>query len=755
MTFAFQVRSPQQQSFYAKLASILVLLSCLTFITHSSDVQANVDNYVVEQNNSFSLQPFMQLPSVTKKKNKWLQLIAHPVNSQQYYARNKQGQIYLIEQETKGKTKAQAQLLLDFTQQSSTDNTLKTLNAFTLHPNFHLKEQQGFVTFYTAHTEATNKSSSTKRIQERNAKLSVSFDGVITEWQLDLTNPNKLHLNNTREILRITLPNAQNGIKQLSFNPYAKSWNDNFSLLYIALDSTDSLSQFPLYSGVILRINPEKFGMNDFTIPATNPFLKNKHIHNSFYLVGTQHIQQFIWPDKNKEQLLISHQYQSNNNTVHNGLKYQWLSLSQGGEDWRENTPKKVIYKSSKQLSDNQIILYRGRNTPALHNKLLILQKSNNQWQLSSLNNANYVNQSSEKIVSPQIEWPLSKMLTASNSLQFYTNNKAELLFLQQDIGAISELFQDNIQLSKAEKPSSNTSLFLFIIILFTSIASYLFYQTKVNNKSAKATVRRQFAHISLDEEKQAVDLFKRHQKTAEKSIELEDIKQCQILLSDNIIGTIDDDAGKGFSDQHEQTLRDIFNKEHTEKMIDGKIRRINMVITDKKHSYITCLYLRKGSDRITKRGYYQVIDDLIDWCWLFANKINPDNTGNRKAKPKISIAKQAQSEHKLHDETPLHKQAAIIRPATHKETSQSNETILSKAIEKPMVASTTDLPNGETNNEKDNDNGTEKNINTGLIDAELVNALEKLVKLKQQGFLTPEEFSQAKAKLLKNLISE
>ena len=58
-----------------------------------------------------------------------------------------------------------------------------------------------------------------------------------------------------------------------------------------------------------------------------------------------------------------------------------------------------------------------------------------------------------------------------------------------------------------------------------------------------------------------------------------------------------------------------------------------------------------------------------------------------------------------------------------------------------------------EANARNDNES-IEESINTGLIDTELVNALEKLVRLKQQGFLSSEEFSQAKAKLLKNLIA-
>ena len=42
--------------------------------------------------------------------------------------------------------------------------------------------------------------------------------------------------------------------------------------------------------------------------------------------------------------------------------------------------------------------------------------------------------------------------------------------------------------------------------------------------------------------------------------------------------------------------------------------------------------------------------------------------------------------------------------------------------------------------------------VNT--IDTELVNALEKLVDLKQEGFLTQEEFVKAKENLMRNLFN-
>jgi len=129
------------------------------------------------------------------------------------------------------------------------------------------------------------------------------------------------------------------------------------------------------------------------------------------------------------------------------------------------------------------------------------------------------------------------------------------------------------------------------------------------------------------------------------------------------------------------------------------------------------------------------VIDDLIDWCWLIAKTINANNTGDRNPKSKVSAAEKSQAEHILHNETPLHKQAAIIRPATHQLESQSAQSTVSEHLSEEKVNS-------------------DQTKSTGLVDTELVHALEKLVKLKQQGFLSTEEFSQAKAKLLKDLIA-
>lgn len=154
----------------------------------------------------------------------------------------------------------------------------------------------------------------------------------------------------------------------------------------------------------------------------------------------------------------------------------------------------------------------------------------------------------------------------------------------------------------------------------------------------------------------------------------------------------------------------------------------------------MTCLYLRKGNDRITKKSYFAVIDDLIDWCWIISANINANNTGKRKHTPKLTPAEIALSQHKVQDETPLHKQAAAIRPSSHSfdtDLYESDDITQSTPQRSPAL------------------NDDEHTQNTGAIDTELVNALEKLANLQQQGILSAEEFAKAKAKLLKDLINE
>ena len=709
----------------AKYATFFIFSLCLFFV--SEDSRASKEK-------QYLLQKVAQAPQLETKKDQWLILLEQPGNSQYYYLANKRGKVYQLEQDDTANTA----LLLDL-QRFSSEESMLQLTAFTLHPNFSLRDQTGFGTFYTAHVEKVTSNRKRQRLKV-STTTPLSNDAIVTEWQLNADK--QVDESSQREVLRIAIPTLENGIKQLGFNPYSKSWHDDFAQLYISLSQSSELKQQPLYSGAILRIQPQRNGINSYSVPLDNPYYANEKFDKTLYLFGAGNINQFIWPDRYDSQLLISHQYNFKNTMRH------WLSYSDGGEDWRKQAPTKFLYQNKKMLSANSLLVYRGQNAPTLRNKLLLLTKNQKQWQLNSLSHEispetrlenNQSNKQRKVLPSPTVEWLLKQQALQTSNLTLYRDNRGELLFFNEDSGAIYQLFQQDISLdvNKSQENGFSWITFFFFTLLILLIG-YVLYQMKTQQQSAKAFVRREFSNLTLSEDKLSIKLFKRHEKEAEKIVALADVKQFQILLGDLVVSTINTTMGHGFNADHEQALREIFHIEQIAKMTDNKIRRINIAInTQAKKKHVICLYLRKGSDRITKKGYFTVVDEAIDWCWLIAKNINSEQTGERSFKSK-STADIVHSEHKTHDDTPLHKQAAIIRPVP-----LPRESIVeSKKVAEVVISA--------KNNDEITlvDNHAATTIELAKVETDLVNALEKLVKLQQQGFLTADEFEQAKAKL-------
>ena len=338
----------------ARIAIVMCSVLSVFFIA-----SAKSDNY--------QLDIITQLNLKQGEPSSWLQLISHPGHEQQHFVVNGAGQMYLVD------GAQQPQIILDLsTQQQKTSQLLK-LTALELHPNFSLRDQPGYGLFYTAHLEALDENMTVRRIQERGSEIPLKFDAVITEWKFNAASEQKVALNTKREVLRISVPDSTITIKQIAFNPYIKSWNEGFGLLYVALNGGEKWNK-PLYSGVVLRINPAKFGLRSYTVPTSNPYMQNSEIKDEIYLLGGQDVKQFIWPDKSSDNILLSHYYQS-----------QLLSLSDGRDDWRNSPPKAKVYQGDDVIKD--VLLYRGRQLPYLRNKLLILTKNNQQWRLASLNN--------------------------------------------------------------------------------------------------------------------------------------------------------------------------------------------------------------------------------------------------------------------------------------------------------------------------------------------------------------------------------
>ncbi len=342
--------------------------------------------FVFAEDNQYQLKKLTQLGHLQNIPSQWLPLINHPNGSPQYFIANAVGQIYFFDNTEK------LHSVLDLSTQHSKEAPSIRLTAVELHPNFASQGQLGSGTFYTAHIEVLDKTSRTKRLQERSSELKLEFDAVITEWQFNSDNYQELDLNTKREIVRIAVPDNTITIKQLSFNPYIKSWHEDFGLLHIALSGEKSW-QKPLYSGVLLRINPARFGLRNFTVPNSNPYIKESTIQDEIFMLGGQNIKQFMWPDKNRDDILLSHRFKEKS----------LLSMITGHDDWRASEPEDIVYQRDEPIEGT--LFYRGSNLPNLRNKLLLLTKEKQQWFIESLDIKPSIN--SKKLIEtkPQQEW--------------------------------------------------------------------------------------------------------------------------------------------------------------------------------------------------------------------------------------------------------------------------------------------------------------------------------------------------------------
>ena len=696
---------------------LVILLLLLAQVCHAAEKQPYI------------LQKLTQLPSQPDTSNQWLDLTEQPNNKGSFYLANAQGQVYQL---GFGEL-AKISLLLDLKALASPVEILK-LTAFTLHPNFAKRGSSGFGKFYTAHVETFSNDTKTKRIEDTNIDTLLPFDAVLTQWQLDLTH--SLDPASRLEILRIALPEVHNGFKQLSFNPHTKSWHDDFAQLYLSLSQSPSLKDYPIYSGAILRIQPPSKALKKkfYSIPKTNPYFANNDIEDALYVFGAGKIKQFNWPNQHSSKLLISHQYPFSYSITN------WLSLSEGGEDWRKTPPKNPLYKSTESIANQGLLTYSGQNVPMLRKKLLLLSQKNQQWQLSSIALEHVIisnDESETSIIPPQItEWSLNLQSANTEKLGIYPDNFGELLLFNKSTGIIYQVFQQEAfnepsSLLASQLPLIMKLLVGLVIVIFLGILIQVIKQ-KI---SAKNIARKDFAKIILADDKNHIQLFRRHLKIPSISIPITEIEKYQVCLGQEVLATISNQPREGFNSTKETSLRELFRIEQIAKMVDGKVRRISVMITDINNSKFTiCLYFRQGGERITKKNYFVVVDDAIQWCWLIAEQINPSETAIRATSNSASKVVSNFTESSSLDNSPLHAQAAVIRPATHP-NSQKVQHDIDKAQPIKQRKSTdkqTTYPNNP--------------------DTDLVYALEKLVTLQQQGFLTALEFKKAKAKLLDGL---
>jgi hypothetical protein len=668
------------------------------------------------------------LSSVELTQDKWL--TALPVNGsdERYFLATENGKIYTLNNEH-----VSSSVLLDL-KVALKNPSIIALTAIVLDPSFNYRDRTGYNTFYTAHVEPHNASNSSqvnkiiRDISDANMPGNLPYNAVIMRWQLHKPLNQPAEIIAQHEVMRIAIHQEVEAIKQLSFNPYTESWHDDFGLLYalIAMTKTGSMSEEALYSGAILRIKPERFGVQNYTTPINNPFIKQVNIRNEIAFMAGREIINFNWTKKGSYSLLIQ---------LLGSEKNQFIQAKLG-DDWRQDLPSKPwqVSMTNNINNDRQAILYHGRALKNLRGKILQLAKDGSDWQLQALSLKTPTQ--AQKLSTAQLHH-LSNTVESSN-FSLHRNSNSELLLLEHNQQLLFAVKATKTPVGKTDlsgvpvnskSTGTSNSAFIICIIMISTLAAYLWYrQTHVKRK--QHFLYQQWTNFEVSSATGSLSLYKRHNDAIAHTIKISSLKSSELLLNDEIITIVSADVEQSFSNSLEDGLLTTFAKEHRLKMVDDKQRKIQLRLTDKDNvQYIFALYYRVGNIRHTKLKYNKVLEKVIDWNWFFSQFINTKNTSKRKIRIKPSA--------KIMSAKPDSATSLTQPPNQHQAKSAlSNSHVPVESIKTKHIKQ------------------FEHNDSTNQ-DTELVSALDKLIEMKKQGYLSDMEFSAAKAKILKNLINE
>ena len=678
------------------------------------------------------LSAIAELSPVKLGQDEWHSVIKVNGSEEEYLLATKSGKIYIL---NNGQINNSA--LLDLTA-AFNKRDISTLTAIALDPSFNYRNRKGYRTFYTAHVEANNQDNKAK-FSTKLANLpkidnikNLPFDSVITRWQYNNSPEQLAKVTMQHEVIRIPIPQKEDAIKQLSFSPYTEPWHEDFGLLYVltAKSKANFLSQNPLYAGTVLRIKPERFGLQSYTVPVNNPFIKQPEIQNEIALLIGRDVMSFNWIKNGTYSLLMQL----------NGLEKNQLIQAKLGDDWREKSSTPLIKaKLASTKNNSNALLYYGRELKELWGKVLQLRATDNSWQLQALS------LSSEEQSQTSPSFSIHNLLDTTKTARFsaHRSNDNELLLLDHNQQilfniktakiVVNEKTKSNKVPVSTTKDDDNNNLMILIIIISLGLFTFAWYLR--NNLGRKPHfLSQQWVNFDINKAKKSLTLYKRHHQTTKQVVEISSLKSSKILLNDEVISIISSDKDQAFSSAIEEQVLAAFAKEHRLKMIDEKQRKIQLYLTDNQDKeYSLCLYYRVGNIRHTKLKYSNVIDKVIDWHWLFAQYINADNTGKRRVKVKLKTE--------------------VTNSAAKK--TNSSTTILTQKTENEQQTEITKSPRSKNKN-IENPKTFEAINNIGANqDTELVFALDKLVEMKKQGYLSEEEFNTAKTKILKDLADE
>lgn len=482
------------------------------------------------------------------------------------------------------------------------------LTALSLHPNFSNPDKNGEGVLYTAHIEnIIGKTKSYISDSENSAKHERL--AVVTEWKM--SKAENTYSTNTppREVIRISLPEQHLGITQLAFNPHLKLWNTDFALLHIVLPSMQK-NKTPLYSGSILRIKPDRFGLKQYTVPSNNPFTKSPSILDEIILVGGDKIAQIGWTKDDDKKLIIAH-------NIKNNMQVSWGKV---GSNWLKSSIKKVIWQAESANSDASFSV-ESLNTI---DYLTLLYKGHEAWKIERISLSPSLNDDT-------IAWPLSKNnLNLESQLVLFDNRPSfPLLYNQSNrsfanlmvnvAGATPKATKKVTQEHKKVDYSFLILLAIFAVILIAMAIAGVIMYTKYKGESMKGLLRKHYSHFEYVAGN--ISLYKRKQTTPSHTIRAQDTQSATVFLNDTPILLLNKNSP--FNDEVKAKLLQDFAFEQQIKMTKDKVRKVILILQDNhKKNHTICLYLRKGDQRYTKANYNTIIAKIIDWSQQYSQLI-------------------------------------------------------------------------------------------------------------------------------------
>jgi len=684
-------------------------LRVFTFIVMT--LLIGLQSHLVLANQAFSFSPYIDLSSQGLINKSWLDPIANPTQENELFLIESAGKIYRASGQ-----KVEPIPMFDFAAHLK-EHTPERFTAVTLHPNFHMLDQQGSQTLYTAHIELFNAQSTNDRLSGADSNINYTHDAVVLEWKIDDSKVNDIKFSQVREVMRIGTTSADINIKQLAFNSLLKSWDNNFGLLFVAINYDETLAEEPLYSGAVLRINPQKFGTINYSIPQNNPFISQQDINDEIVILGAQNVSKIVWTKYTKSNILLTHEY---NNQAS-------ISLTALGNNFLATPPINTIYNTTAQASDLASQYYNGRKLSRLRNKFVVLNHNEKNWQLESVSVNQPLKTKTELVLSTNDFIPSSKLslyIPRENEVLMWDQTKAIIYKLVANITTSSapiDLVSDNA----SEKELTSSDMFFRVLlgigILIISLLLFLIAK-KYQNSKTKILLRSNYARFRFDTESNKISLFKRHQTAVDRVISIDDIISSEVFLNGKFIGEVNSQENKHCSNDLDKEMRRLFEEEHRHKMLDRKIRKIDVkIITQKNEEVLVCAYLREGNQRLTRETFHTVIEYVLDWQWHLSYHLYKDGTPERAPKPLQKKSKSRIIKKKVTQPVTVEQPITVNQPTATPNT-KKQVSVTTKPEIKPLVE-----------NDKHH----------------LINSLDKLIEYKEKGLLTDDEFIAAKNRVL------